>query len=76
MVMEHFRGTRGNNRIVRRMLDTADRSGRYADPETCGAGRLDLEAALAPVGALKPAQAIHGTTLQAPAAFALPPALK
>ena len=72
LLMEHFRGTRGNTAIVRRMLDTADRSGRYADLETYGAGHLDLEAALSPVGTLtagRSAQALSRTTLQVPAAF-------
>ncbi len=72
LMMEHFRGTRGNTQIVRRILDTADRSGRYASRHIYGAGHLDLEAALAPVGALnvgQSAQAIHRTTLQTPAAF-------
>ena len=41
LLMEHFRGTRGNTAIVKRMVDTADRSGRYADLETYGAGHLN-----------------------------------
>ena len=72
LLMEHFRGTRGNIAIVKRMLDTADRSGPYADLETYGAGHLDLEAALSPVGTLnagQTAQALGRTTLQVPAAF-------
>ena len=72
LLMEHFRGTRGNTAIVKRTLDTADRSGRYADLETYGAGHLDLEAALSPVGTLnagQSAQALSRTTLQVPAAF-------
>ena len=72
LLMEHFRGTRGNTEIVKRMLDTADRSGRYADLETYGAGHLDLEAALSPVGALNAGQSAHAlnrTALQTPAAF-------
>ncbi len=72
LLKEHFRGTRGNTQIVRRMIDTADRSGRYADLETYGAGHLDLEAALTPVGALSAGQSGHAltrTTLQTPAAF-------
>ena len=71
-MMEHFRGTRGNTQIVKRMLDTADRSGRYADLEVYGAGHLDLETALAPVGALNvgpSAHAFQSTTPQTPAAF-------
>ncbi len=72
LLMEHFRGTRGNTEVVKRMLDTADRSGRYADLETYGAGHLDIEAALSPVGALSAGQSAHaldGTALQLPAAF-------
>ncbi len=72
LLMEHFRGTRGNTEVVKRMLDTADRSGRYADLATYGAGHLDLEAALSPVGTLSAGQsahALHRTALQTPAAF-------
>ena len=72
LLKEHFRGTRGNTEIVMRMIDTADRSGRYADLETYGAGHLDLEAALSPVGALsagQSARALSRTTLQTPVAF-------
>ena len=72
LLMEHFRGTRGNTEVVKRMLDTADRSGRYADLETYGAGHLDIAAALSPVGALSAGQSAHaldGTALQVPAAF-------
>ena len=72
LLMEHFRGTRGNTEVVKRMLDTADRSGQYADLETYGAGHLDLEAALSPVGTLRvgqSARALHQSSLQTPAAF-------
>ena len=72
LLKEHFRGTRGNTQIVKRMIDTADRSGRYADLETYGAGHLDLEAALSPVGALSAGRSGHAlsrTSFQAPAAF-------
>ena len=72
LLMEHFRGTRGNTEVVKRMLATADRSGRYADLETYGAGHLDLEAALSPVGMLntgQSAQALHLSSLQTPVAF-------
>ena len=51
-MMEHFRGTRCNTAIVRRILDTADRSGVYSQSEIYGAGHLDLEAAHSPVGTL------------------------
>ena len=56
LLMEHFRGTRGNTAVVKRMLDTADRSSQYGDLETYGAGFLDLEAALSPVGTLNAGQ--------------------
>ena len=72
LLMEHFRGTRGNTAIVKRMLDTADRSGRYAVLETYGAGHLDMESALSPVGALsagQSARALSHTALQTPDAF-------
>lgn len=72
LLMEHFRGTRGNTEIVKRMIDTADHTGQYADLEIYGAGHLDIEAALSPVGTLnagQTAQALSQTTLQTPAAF-------
>ena len=72
LLMEHFRGTRGNTEVVKRMLDTADRSGRYANSAIYGAGHLDLEAALSPVGTLSVGQAARGlydSSLQVPAIF-------
>ncbi len=72
LLKEHFRGTRGNTAIVKRMIDTADRTGPYADLEIYGAGHLDLEAALAPAGALTvgpSAHALDRSSLRAPAAF-------
>ena len=72
LLKEHFRGTRGNTEIVRRMIDTADQTWQYADLEIYGAGHLDIAAALSPVGTLnagQSAQALSQTTLQIPAAF-------
>ncbi len=72
LLKEHFRGTRGNTEIVKRMIDTADRSGQYGDLETYGAGHLDLAAALLPVGSLsagQSAQPLSRTVLYTPAAF-------
>ncbi|MCY3728341.1 MAG: S8 family serine peptidase [Nitrospira sp.] len=72
LLMEHFRGTRGNTEVVKRMLDTADRSGRYANSAIYGAGHLDLEAALSPVGTLSVGQSARGlydSSLQVPAIF-------
>ena len=52
LLMEHFRGDLGHGEIVRRLLDTANNGGRYAQLEIYGAGLLDLQAALRPVGSL------------------------
>ena len=71
-MMEHFRGTRGNTAVVKRMLDTANRSGHYAELETYGAGFLDIEAALSPVGTLNAGQSarpLSRTMFHTPAAF-------
>ena len=72
LMMEHFRGTRGNTAVVKRMLDTANRSGHYAELETYGAGFLDIEAALSPVGTLNAGQSarpLSRTMFHTPAAF-------
>lgn len=72
LMMEHFRGTRGNTAVVRRVLDTADRTGVYGQSDIYGAGHLDLEAALTPVGTLTAGQeqrAVTHTSLETPAAF-------
>ncbi|MCY4441466.1 MAG: S8 family serine peptidase [Deltaproteobacteria bacterium] len=72
LLIEHFRGTRGNTAVVKRMLDTADRSGQYGDLDTYGAGFLDLQAAFSPVGTLKAgrsARSLRSTILHTPVAF-------
>ena len=50
LLMEHFRGQLGNTEIVKRVVNTANNQGRYAQLEIYGAGLLDLKAALSPVG--------------------------
>ena len=53
LLMEHFRtgrGGLGNTAVARRVVDTADNSGLYAESFVYGAGLLDLETALRPVG--------------------------
>lgn len=50
LLMEKFRGQLGNTEIVKRLVNTANNTGRYAQLEIYGAGLLDLEAALQPVG--------------------------
>ena len=52
LLMEHFRGQLGNTEIAKRVVNTADNTGRYAQAEIYGAGLLDLKAALQPVGRL------------------------
>ena len=55
LVKEYFNrmGGIGNDELVRRILQTADKSGRYADESIYGAGLLDLENALTPQGELR-----------------------
>ena len=50
LLMEHFRGQLGNVEIVKRLVNTADNTGHYAQLEIYGAGLIDLKAALQPVG--------------------------
>ncbi len=52
LMMEHFRGQLGNTEIVKRMMNTANNQGHYSQIEIYGAGLLDLEAALKPIGTL------------------------
>ena len=51
-VMKHrFRGQLSNTDLLARLLETADRRGRYADEKVYGRGLMDLGAATEPVGA-------------------------
>ena len=50
-VMKHrFRGQLSNTALLARMLETANRTGRYADEKVYGRGLMDLDAATSPVG--------------------------
>ena len=73
LLMEHFRGQLGNTEIVKRVVNTANNRGHYAQMEIYGAGLLDIEAALQPVG-----ETTTGTPSQHDAAgltsLSLPPA--
>ena len=52
VVMKHyFRDQLSNTALAARLLETANQQGVYADRETYGRGRLDLDAATSPVGA-------------------------
>ena len=55
LVKEYFNrmGGIGSHELVRRILETADKSGRYADESIYGAGLLDLKNALTPQGELQ-----------------------
>ncbi len=74
LLIEHFRGQLGNTEIAKRLVNTANNGGRYAQAEIYGAGLLDLDAALRPVGitttGTKTLTAPSATTkLKVPAAF-------
>lgn len=50
-VMKHlFRGQLSNSALLARLLETADRNGRYGEAKVYGRGLIDLEAATSPVG--------------------------
>ena len=74
LLMEHFRGQLGNVEIVKRLVNTADNSGHYAQLEVYGAGLIDLEAALRPVGGTSTGTpARHGDAVLT--VLGLPPAI-
>ena len=53
LVMEAFRGQLTPREVVRRLMDTADNAGIYADPDLYGAGVMDLNAATSPLSVLE-----------------------
>lgn len=55
----------GNTELVARLLETADRSGVFANSDIYGRGKLDLDAATRPSGAVR---LLLGSTLAGPAA--------
>lgn len=74
LLMEHFRGQLGNVEIVKRLVNTADNTGHYAQLEIYGAGLIDLDAALRPVGGTSTGtSASHSDT--AMTMLSLPPAI-
>ncbi len=50
LLAQYYRGQLGNDEVVRRMLETANKSGKYAQSTIYGQGLLDLDAATQPVG--------------------------
>ena len=86
LMKQYFRGQLSNTDLVARLLETADRSGLYADAAIYGRGLMDLGAATSPVGepviamggrVESPGAAIQDTSLQVGPAFgdALAPSL-
>ena len=78
LMKQYFRSQVSNTDLLARLLETADRSGPYADASIYGRGLLDLGAATSPVDepvvALGnrvngPSAALHRTSLQAGPAF-------
>ena len=53
LTKQFFRGQLANPELVARLFATADRTGVYADPDIYGRGRMDLGAAVRPVGAAR-----------------------
>ena len=51
VMKQYFRGQLSNTDLLSRLLETADRSGIYADATIYGRGLMDLGAATSPVGA-------------------------
>ena len=51
LMKQYFRGQLSNTDLLSRLLETADRSGIYADSVIYGRGLMDLGAATSPVGA-------------------------
>ena len=86
VMKQYFRGQLANTDLLARLLETADRSGIYAEAAIYGRGLMDLGAATSPVGEPVVAMGnhvgssgalVHGTSLQVGPAFgdALVPSL-
>ena len=65
LLAQHYRGQLGNDEIVRRMLETANKDGIYADSDIYGQGFLDLDTATRPVGETR---MLTGQSLSGPSA--------
>ncbi|MDE0035633.1 MAG: S8 family serine peptidase [Deltaproteobacteria bacterium] len=73
-MMSRFRGQVGAGEIVRRLMNTADNSGVFADVESYGAGRIDPRAALSARGRTRTGRAsrqaaIENTYVRLPSAY-------
>ena len=69
------RGTMRGSHLVKRLMDTADNTGVFANTIIYGAGRMNEQAALAPRGALSYASALgrsynaQSSTVSLPSAY-------
>ncbi len=52
LLRQHYRGQMGNTELVARLLETADKTGTYANTAIYGQGLLDLDAATRPSGSM------------------------
>ena len=65
LLAQYYRDQLGNDEIVRRMLETANKDGIYADSDVYGQGFLDLDSATRPVGDTR---MLTGQSLSGPSA--------
>ena len=65
LLAHYYRDQLGNDEIVRRMLETANKEGIYADSDIYGQGFLDLDSATRPVGDTR---MLTGQSLSGPSA--------
>ncbi len=65
LLAQYYRDQLGNDEIVRRMLETANKEGIYADSDIYGQGFLDLDSATRPVGGTR---MLTGHSLSGPSA--------
>ena len=73
-MMAQFRGQVGNTGLVKRMMDTADNTGVFSDAALYGAGAVDPDAALEPIGTQmtgtrRNQASLRSTSLRMPAAY-------
>ena len=78
LMKQYFRGQLSNTDLLARLLETADRTGPYADTEIYGRGLMDLGAATSPAGeetivtsgdVKGPGATLHQTSLELGTAF-------
>ncbi len=73
LLAQHYRNQLGNDEIVARILETADKEGIHEDSEVYGQGFLDLDAATRPAGETR---ILTGRSLSGPSAPSLDSTLR